>query len=284
MNTLHQFKELISKIEYSEIKNVSGDVVGWNSYIYESESIVKAGGTGETREVALRIAYAELIERATFHKISKLPNLNLKFQFPNFPTTCGFAAGFSKADTKNRAICEAIERWCFSEWIDEGKFIEEYQPSKLNSITQYFVSKFDHVEFYIKKIDVQFIDELNVDTLYFCACLGYKKDGVFLGSRVSNDIEDLFQHAAVEAFRANIIHDNLDTSMRKGNFYTDRIKYWGSNKNNLPDLKNFEQTAFSKPKLALLEEYTESEDYFVFRALCEKFQPWHIGDEKRFVY
>lgn len=284
MRTPEDFKGLISKVEYSEIKNDFGASLGWNSYIYDSNDVVKAGGTADSKDLALRIAYAELIERSTFKKISHDSILKNRFQLTEHPTTCGFAAGFSRQETKMRAICEAIERWCFSEWVDKQKYISTYKPQGFNELTNFFLGSFDSVDFYVQKINLELIEGLNIDQLYFCACLGYKGSGVFLGSRVSNNFIDLFQHAAIEAYRAHIIFKNLETSRRKSNFYTDRIKYWGHNNKNLPHFSDFEKLEFDKPKLALVEEYSESVEYFVYRALCDNFIPWNVGDEKRFVY
>lgn len=284
MNSLENFKHLIQKIEYSEIKSELDVTLGWNAYIYDHRGVVEAGGTGKTKEIAIRIAYAELIERTTFLKIFKDQSLRDDFLIDRVPTTCGFAAGFSKSETKARSICEAIERWCWSQWIDKSKKIEKYNPLALDPLTDFFVKQFSSHDFYIKKIKTDGIPDLAVDDLYFCAFLGFKNDGVFLGSRVSNSFSDLFLHASIEAFRAEIIFNNLDYTKRKSDFYIDRIKYWGTHKRNIPNFDKFNDVDFDTPALSLSCEAVSSDEYFVYRALCENYIPWHIGDEKRFIY
>lgn len=282
------FLNKISKIEQHEIvhNNMS---LGWHSNIFNFDKVCIAGGTSSNKEDSLKISYAELIERTIFNKICSDKSLTKKFLVSDYPTTCGFAAGFDKRSTKNRAILEAFERWIWHKWIDEKCYIPEYNRNIDIPIFKYLVeSKFDNYTFYLLKFEkIQFEindDKFEFTDVYFGACLAFTNEGVFLGSRVSNDLNDVFKHSAVEVYRANIIFNNLilEKSIPHG-FFQERVMYWGNNRKNIPEVSKFTHS-FPKPEIEMLAQFEDSSDFFVFRSIMKDFKSWHLENEKRFIY
>jgi hypothetical protein len=278
-------KELISKVEYSEILSKDSSL-GWNAYLYDKQSSLVAGGTSKEKETALRIGYSEFIERYLFNQIAKSKEQSEEFLFDYAPTTCGFAAGFDNHPTRDRALLEGIERWAWSKWIDDRIFIPYYPNLNLNTkISSLTLSVFDSYTFFLQKIDCSSISFFNSKQIYFGVLIGFKNGGAFVGSRASDNIHDIIDHSSTEASRAFTIFKNSSSNSIKNNFYYNRLMYFGNSALNLPEFDKFKKSEFPKPKVKLLKKYDFSfEDTFLYRALMDNCIPWHIGDEKRFIY
>ena len=279
---LNSFKNLISKLEYGEISSAD-KFLAWNCYIYDKKNNIISGGTSIYKAVSLRIAYAELIERVMFKTIFLEEQKKRDFLIYDYPTTCGFAAGFSDIETCMRSICEAVERWSWTQWIDNACYVEPFFPAIKNELCTFLLSDFKNYQFYIKKINTEKMKELIGKTeLFFCAILAYTEEGVFLGSRVSNNLSDMIQHSVIEAHRARKIF--LKPSESKPDFYSNRVNFWGKNKCFIPKIENFKRTDFCAPELILNKKISIGDNLFFYRSICLNHKSWHIGDEKRFVY
>lgn len=94
--------------------------VGWLSTAFTENGVPLGGGCAQSRTSARKIALAETLERAAFHKLKVSSEAESQFRLLSFASTCGFAAGFEPQQTRFRSVCEAVERWARAKWIDEG--------------------------------------------------------------------------------------------------------------------------------------------------------------------
>ncbi len=115
------YSKFIDRIEITPLTMESKSDLFWHVSVVNQFGIT-CGGLSNLREHAIRIGISEYIERFEF---SRLLNTSISSQFllDKFPSTCGFAAGFNSLKTKKRSIAEAVERWCWSKWVDEGLYI-----------------------------------------------------------------------------------------------------------------------------------------------------------------
>ena len=49
-------------------------------------------------------------------------------------------------------------------------------------------------------------------------------------------------------------------------------------------IKNASKTQWKVPRLKLVKEYETKSSFYLWRAICEDFGGWHLGDETRFIY
>src|SRR3990167_4634158 len=105
-------------LEEAPIVDEKANTIGWHSSVLNLEKNALSSGCAETREVARRIAIAEAIERAMFKRMLASPQAK-EFCLDQIPSSSGFAVGFEKEATAFRSLCEAVERWAWSQWIDE---------------------------------------------------------------------------------------------------------------------------------------------------------------------
>lgn len=285
MNFLEIIKQQIptfSRMDVSPILNNLGLTVGWecNSYLENGKAF--SGGTHIDREVAKRICVAEAIERALFFKIYKNKN-NDNFLLSEYPSTCGFACGFDSPKTQSRAICEAVERWAWSKWIDSNYKLNQVKDPKIDTLSQVLVSRFKQARFFTKNF------ELSSLQLQFGVVVCETDLGVFAGSRVCGISEDPWSHAIIEASRN---YQNFEYSKKnnenlsKGDFVRRRVIYFGTHKEEaLEQIERAFKTDWQEPSIRLLKEYeTGIDSVFLWRCILHDWIGWHEGDYARFVY
>jgi hypothetical protein len=228
------FENLIKNFEIAEIirqpiNDHTGAMVGYHSTVLDHKQQAIGGGTAETAEHALRIGVAEVAERYLFKSMTKADKLN--YLVNEFPTTCGFAAGFNREKTRLRSICEGLERWIWSKWIDDGFFIQEVELPSLAGLSKHFASHFGKIYYFQKQFHPKLNEGVSID-LTFGAIVGIKDDGAFAGSRVCSVTENPWEHAFVEAWRNLNNYENFGSNTdqyRKGNAAAIRGYYFGSN-------------------------------------------------------
>jgi hypothetical protein len=274
-----------SGIQEAEIKAPDGATTsGWHASAISKFGTALGSGCHSNRDVARRIALAEMLERAVFKKLRHSPQRH-RLLFDEFPSTSGFAAGFDSQSTMLRAVFEAHERWAWSKWVDDGFALRErkFDPS-LPAFASELIRIFDQVRFF----EARFLGEIRPsqepETLHFGVLLGFKGNGVFPGSRVAFDERDIWSHAAVEAWR----HYHL-TQVKKQeveDIIQARAHYFAGRADEVFPMIN-RCTRFDWPdsKLRILSEVdVGSDQFYMWRALAMEFLPWHLGDIKRFVY
>jgi len=183
-----------SHIDINPIFDSNQTTIGWNCVSYLSSGFPFSGGTHSNKDTALRICLAEALERTLVKKISKSAEAD-NFLIDNFPSTCGFACGFEDEKTRYRAICEGLERWAWSKWIDDGYNIPAVNDQKLDGLSQTLANKFIKQSYFLKRFNFQ---NLKLQLGIF---IGETQTGVFAGSRVCTLNEDPWGHATIEAFR-----------------------------------------------------------------------------------
>ncbi len=85
-----------SYIQEHEVKDAFGSIFGFHSTLITTDNHAYAGGTSYDLNEARLICAAEAIERAHFFKSLKSSVNNPRLLLNEYPTTCGFAAGFEK--------------------------------------------------------------------------------------------------------------------------------------------------------------------------------------------
>lgn len=267
-------------------KNV---IVGWNSTLYLSNGFPFSGGTAISRTLARRIAIAEALERSLVDRLFLSEKDRKGLLLNEIPSCSGFAAGFSQRKTHLRALCEAVERWAWSKWIDE-KFkipIKKTSPS-LSALGNLLAARFHRSQFYEQQVRVGINGKLI--ELKFLAFIGLSKDGVFPGSRVCMPEDENWDHPLIEASRNHInfgTKRNLGTLFSKNDIIARRSEFFARNANIALaqiDRATKEKWPLFAPLRLWKKVETNVSDVFLSRAVCEDHIPWHLGPIERFVY
>lgn len=282
-----------SHFQEHEICKSDGVAIGFQSTLISNGNIPFAGGTAKNIDQARRICAAESIERAFFNKLFTSSSIGKnKFLITEYPTSCGFAAGFEKNATIFRAICEAIERWAWSKWIDNGMGVPQVTPELRTDLSHYFKSQFDEVVFFQVPLSLGKIKRPSFIGEQFCfsVAIGIKDNGIFPGSRVTTESDEPWEHCLLEAWRHKIIFNNELRNTQPVNIFDKRIQRFGLDGLEIvKKLIEAQPVIFPVAKIRLLEEVASSNvdsahQYHIWRALCEDFIGWDRGDEHRFIY
>ena len=277
----------LNNVKQQPILDSNYSIVGYHSYAQNINDETLSGGTHTDRAISLRICVAELLERYFFKKICDLENANT-FLIDEFPSTSGFAAGFDNESTKFRAICEGLERWAWSQWIDGHYILPKMEAiENTNMLSRTLLKDFDSFELYSRRFCVSINNKkANFEFLVF---LGFKNNGIFAGSRVSSSKDNLIEHAIIEAHRnlknAEFYKNNPD-KIDMNSPIVARLIYFSNNK--ITALNQINQSTIAnwpQPKVALLKDFsTNLESVYLWRCLFSNYIGWHLGDETRFVY
>ncbi len=237
-----------------------------------------AGGTDVNPEIARRICAAEAIERSYVAR--------LKENEPRL-TSCGFAAGFEEKPTIFRAVCEAVERWAWSKWIDEGCSLARANPEYAGPLEDYFASCFSEVFAFSGSIGSDstlwpaFMDK----NLELYVTIGHVDGGIFPGSRVTTGVDRRWDHPILEAWRHRMIFLNELKASEPKNIFDRRIKNFGLNGDDqLQKILEVKEKPWPKVSLSVLQEVASRDGYFVWRAYCHDYLGWEQGDGNRFIY
>ena len=283
-NLVSEFEPSFFLIQESKIEGKDGSVLGWHATGLTAQGIALGSGFHSSREMARRISISELLERAVF-RIGKTASWGGPFLLKEFPSTSGFAAGFDSKATRIRAVLEAHERWAWSKWIDDGFRVEEVTGiATLSKLSTSLLGVFDSIRFF----HCQFMGDMDLSgqaqKLHFGVLLGLKDDGVFPGSRVAMNPDDIWDHAAVEAWR----HHQLTrvNSSQPQDIIQKRAHYFSTRSSEaLRVIDGAKIQTWPRAELRFLGEVPlNKKSFFVWRALPKDFIGWHLGDETRFVY
>jgi hypothetical protein len=259
--------------------------LGWHSTALSQAGEALGGGFGKDRGSARRIAVAEMVERAFVRDLHESPQAT-DFHLDTHRSTCGFAAGFEDEPTMLRALCEAVERWSWSKWIDDHHTLAEIAtcPS-LSPVAEFFLSRFQRVRFFRRVLSLP-VPGYRAFSLQFCVVLGYSDGGVFPGSRVCSTEEDPWEHAAIEAWRHRLIFlGKRDTHPSRDDLVNGRILFFGQNASTADEAIAFaKEKAWPEPLLLLLKRANVKAPFHLWRALCRDYKSWHLANEARFVY
>lgn len=280
---MQSINEYINHIYRGETQFIgdANEPVGWQTVFYDKDNSALGGGVSSSLETSKRIAIAEVCERKALREISRSENNSKIFHMNTHPTSCGFAAGFEEEKVELRSIAEALERWAWSKWIDDGYILKESKLSKLSSISKNLIKNFDEVMLFKKEFDVETKNGRKKFVLNIF--LGFSKQGVFPGSRVTMGSDCGVEHAIVEAFRHLMIF-NADSG--HDDIVYQRIKFFGRNKVSAQEQIR-KAIKFNWPKFEILmsaQYETNVESLYLFRTLPKNYIPWNEGSSERFVY
>ena len=289
MDLLEELRKLnptIKEFVKQEIVDENKSTLGFRCYGVD-ETGTFSGGTAQDENTALRIAVAESFERSLFRSINQNESLKKEFLLEDYPSTSGFAAGFDKKSTRFRAICEGLERWIWSKWIDENYKIEETKVnSNLPPLSQHLLKDFDEALWLKKDFELQISKDEKL-TLSIVIFLGMTENGIFPGSRVSTLKDELYEHPIIEAHR-NLI--NFKIFEKENHELRDIIEkqamFFGQNKAiALSQIDTSYKLNWPTPELLLLKEFdSKIPGVFLQRCLMKDFLGWDKGPTSRFVY
>lgn len=275
-------------INLQEIRDDHNEIVGWNAVVNTATKSAFSGGTSPDKDTAIRIALAECFERSLFLKLSNTSGpIYFELLLDKHPSSSGFACGFQKTTTQFRSICEGIERWAWSQWIDGGsKMTRESNFGHKSKLTNFLVNKFETYSLFSKEI---FFEKSRYKFVVF---LGENKNGIFAGSRVSTYSDsDIWEHAVIEAYR-NLENFKLFEQNGTSDFYESldiigrRARYFGSHSAEAWEQIAAAQKELWKQPFAEVSKFVETDipDIYLHRCLMKDYIGWHEGEENRFVY
>lgn len=288
-NLLNHLQGIFPEFKRIDLKEITwqDSTIGFNAVTRDDNNYVISGGTAQTKELAIRVAISEAFERLLVKKIYKNDIDRNTFLLNEFPSTSGFAAGFNKETTRFRAICEGLERWAWSKWIDNQFKIDQIsEPASLTILSKYLLKEFNECYWFQKNFSLT-IAENEVMDMVLVIFLGCTDLGIFPGSRVSTSIDNIFEHPIIEASR------NMENFMRHqaegiiiDNIIKERTIFYGLNKSiALEQIAKANKNNWPQPEITLLKEYnTNHPELFLYRCLMKDFIGWHEGDVTRFVY
>jgi hypothetical protein len=285
IDLVKKYAPTVGRLEEAPIITDDGQTIGWHSVFVADGGRALGGGCGRELEQARRVAVAEIIERGVFRElIREAPE---DFLLDEFPTSCGFAAGFDDGRTKYRAVAEAVERWAFSQWIDFKYALDAATPSdeEFSALAAFFRGGFEEVRFFKKFFKV--VCEDKILSLQLGICVGLKDGGAFPGARVCSLRESPWEHCLVEAWRHTLIAKE-DIEKDSTNIqYRKRVIHFGANGQQALDFVRSadKKSVWPEPRLALLKRAPSAPaGAYVWRALCSDYMGWHLGGPDRFVY
>lgn len=288
LESLSSLDKRFGGIAEQSIVNAKNEIVGWNYFVNDKDGRTISGGTSSSKETALRIGVAEAFERGLARKCWSSEDLKKDFLLEEFQSTCGFAAGFDDNSTRFRAICEGLERWAWSNWIDHNCHLPEVPaPDNLNPLTKHLLNQFQSFRFYTK--DFKLKVDGNIMDLRFSLFLGISESGVFPGSRVTTAIDNPWEHALIEAYR-NLknynFFKNCPENLDQENIIALRSHFFAKNKDlAFEQISKATKLTWSEPEVLLLKRMnTEIPTVFLWRCILKDFVSWESGDERRFVY
>lgn len=281
---LHSLGCEFNSIETFPMVGHDGEVVGYHAIVSRNDG-ASGGGTHQDKQIAIRIAVAESLERFYVHKLYHDVDLKNRFGLDFNPSTSGFAFGFDQQKTKWRAICEGLERWAWSKWIDDGHRVPECVQPEISKLGLSLASEFKEFKYF--KYDFEFLTEQGSLQFSFIVSLGLTSDGVFPGSRVVLADDICWDHPIVESYR------NLQVSLgfksgtsKPDSKIEDRILHFSQNRPKaLAKISSCQRGGWPHPKVQLLRGLPiEDANGYLYRCLCQDFIPWHEGPKDRFVY
>ena len=274
----------LAKLQEAPIKDELGNILGWHSNVILEGRRIAGSGTHSDRAMSRTIALSEAMERRMMTSLQKSENVD-RLLLSEYPTSCGFAFGFDREATRDRALAEGVERWLRSKWIDEHFCIPNVPKTEvspqLNPLGRLMADLFENVG-YFQTTNTMIVRGELVE-FFSCIVVGIKGQGAFVGSRTSLSSHDLWTHALIEAWRHLII---FERSTERDRPDLKSIFYFGTHKKEaLHQVELACIEPFPEPSLRLLEEVnTHVGGFYCFRALCHDFQGWHGENYQRFVY
>lgn len=273
-------------IEEQKILNKSKHVVGWHSHVMNKAGQPLGGGTSQDILTARRVAIAEFIERGLVKKLKENRSDVDRFKLDSIPTTSGFAAGFELAGVRFRSICEGLERWAWSQWIDHGYLLPEIRLPLLTPLAKQLVKPFELLKAYQTGFNCE-LTGINFQ-LVFSVLLGVTEKGVFAGSRVTSAYDEPWTHSATEVWRnyRNFLWlQKSEYLPETEDWFLKRIQYFGQNKAVAFDLIGAAKNeSWPQPQIDLFLGFEPLPGVYLWRTLFQDFVPWHLGPESRFVY
>lgn len=255
----------------------------FHAQVLTRDNFVLGSGLSPKREDAFRIASAEAIERSVARIAFANPLKKKKLMLDQFPSTCGFAAGFDMNATRYRSICEAVERWALSKWIDDCIPLQEFWASP-------FYNPFESLRFFRGVLEANTPGEKEPRKFTLVCAIGFKGEGAFLGSRVvleGTATQEAVDHATLESWRA--LHTSRLPEIEKNelDLIAKRVLFFSRNRDIAEAAIHVSEHVPHWPRADFVMSVPIGglpAGVFLWRTLCQNYRGWHEGPVDRFVY
>lgn len=277
---LAHLKDKISFLQESSLE-ANGKHICWQVTAFDQSGVPVGSGLSTDKKNAIKIAISEFIERSFVHQLKSSKTGAIEWKLDEFPTSCGFAAGFNLRNTKLRSIAEGLERWALSNWFDYDCPLQEIQlihATKESIITNELSKEFAHIRCFTKDFAVLF--EQQLINLYLVMTIGFSSTGAFFGSAVRASRVEAIDHALTESHR----HLLISRQTRDFNkFPFNRILYFSNNREKAESILNKTRTnVWPVPQVLFQKAHQES--FAIVRTIFEGWTPWNHGSLGRPLY
>jgi hypothetical protein len=246
----------------------------------DSNKTILGSSLRRNQSEAISVAVSEAIERKIVRSIFG----SNKYFLNSYPSTCGFSCGKDSLKTSIRSRLEGFERWCFSQWIDQGCYIDQVKSLELDIFENNLTSEFDEI-LYFKKDFLAEDADLPFDTTFgVTVCI--IKDGCFLGSRAWPKSEEDWGHCLAEAWICKLYYENNKSLTRSDSIIDKRIIYFATRLNEaIQQIPTKPHSDWAKARTLFHSEIIECQNpFYMFRTIYNNYIGWHLGDTSRFVY
>ena len=253
---------------------------GYIANFLDSNGKIIGSSLRRNQSEAISVAISEAIERKIVREVFETN----KYLLSLFPSSCGFSCGKDSLKTSIRSRLEGFERWCFSQWIDRGCYIDQIHSVKLDQFENDLANEFDEIVFYKKDFTVEDAD-LPFDSTFAVAVCKFR-NGCFLGSRAWPQSEEDWGHCLAEAWICKLFFENNSTLSTSESIIDRRIIHFASRLNEaIQQIPTKSCNDWPKARTLFHSEIEECQNpFFMFRTIYDNFVGWHLGDTSRFVY
>lgn len=258
----------------------------WQSTFLNECGHPVSGGFGPSQQIARKIASSEFLERRFYYNIKSNSGLRSKWGLDIIPTGCGFAVGYNQANTIQRSVCEAVERWVMSQWIDNQKEITRVPESavcpELDTASLYFLKQFDEVWYFLKTVRI--VLGAQIFQIQVAQTMGFKDDGIFPGSSAQCSLGSLWQHSLLESYRHLLAFRNNPKTVET--FPSNKVRYFGENaKVAVRQIEDATDKGWPSAQVRFFNVESQNDNtYYVARTILDGWESWHGGPLERFLY
>lgn len=259
-----------------EISDLAG---GFHVNCVDPLSAVTGSGFALSMETAKQKAFCELNERILYSQLLRREDLKAAWGFDFDRSGSGFAAGFSPEKTTFRSLCEGIERWALSQWIDGGYALSEIGAPEDSYLITHIQTIFDKVD--CLTAEVPLLLNQKIMKIHVSVVLAWLGDGVFVGYGTKASQKESLEHASVESLRNWLIFKNQE---KRRQFPFNRIEFFARHADVARNaISEKREVAWPVPTIRLFRTEKFGEIHLA-RSIFEGWTPWQHGPLERFLY
>ncbi len=259
-----------------EIADLAG---GYHVNCVDSKSEATGSGFDFSKEMAKQKAFCELNERSLYFQLLQQDDLKATWGFDVDSSVSGFAAGLTAEKTAFRSLCEGLERWTLSHWIDNGFALRKIPAPEDRPVVRHTQESFERVDF--QTTEVPLVIDQKIMKIHVSVALAWKGGGVFVGYGTKSSQDESLEHACVESLRNWLIFKN---QKKRSRFPYNRIEYFAHHAEAaVAAIGGKREVAWPVPTIRLFRN-EKFGDICLARTIFEGWIPWQNGPVERFLY